>query len=223
MSAVLTQCFDAPEAALARDTIHRRLAPESGRCYLTFDDGPDPRWTPEVLEALAEARVTATFFVVGRLAASHAALVRATRAAGHVVACHSFSHRHAWLLTPASARREVLDGANAVADVLGERPQWYRPPHGRLSRTIREAAQEAGLRVALWSVSAIDWGPFASPARIRSRLRMLSAGDIVLLHDGPLRHNRPDQTLHVLPDVLAGLAKHGPPPAPLPTVATMAA
>ena len=208
-------------APLTKDVIYRRLAPESGHCYLTFDDGPDPRWTPAVLEALADAGVVATFFVVGRLAIAHAPLVRVTRAAGHVVGCHSFGHHHPWLLTPDRARREVVDGANAVADVLGERPQWYRPPHGRLNRSIREAAHEAGLRVALWSVSAIDWGPFASPGRILSRLRMLGAGDIVLLHDGPLRHNRPDQTLQVLPDVLAGLAKHGPPPAALPTIVTM--
>ena len=205
-----------------REQVLRRLAPESGRCYLTFDDGPDPRWTPAVLDVLAAARVPATFFVIGRLATAHAPLVRGACTAGHVVGCHSYSHRHPWLLSSERARREVIDGSNAIADVIGRAPQWYRPPHGRLSRAIREAAGEAGLRVALWSVSAIDWGPFASPARIRSRLRMLRAGDIVLMHDGPLRHNRPDRTLHVLPDVLAGLAKHGPAPAPLPTVATMA-
>jgi peptidoglycan/xylan/chitin deacetylase (PgdA/CDA1 family) len=115
----------------------------------------------------------------------------------------------------------VLDGADAVADVLGERPLWYRPPHGRLSRALCEAVDEAGQRVALWSVSAIDWGPFAAPDRIRARLGSVGAGDIVLLHDGPMRHNRPARMLQVLPDVLAGLVRRGLVPARLPAIVTM--
>jgi peptidoglycan/xylan/chitin deacetylase (PgdA/CDA1 family) len=203
--------------------VYRRLSPASGQCYLTFDDGPDPDWTPALLAVLAQARVTATFFVVGRLARAHAPLLRAASAAGHAIGCHSFTHRHPWLLSRARARREVFDGADAVADMLGERPLWYRPPHGRLSRAVCEAVDEAGQRVALWSVSAIDWGPFAAPDRIRARLGAVGAGDIVLLHDGPMRHNRPDRTLQVLPDVLAGLVQHGPVPARLPATVTMEA
>jgi peptidoglycan-N-acetylglucosamine deacetylase len=203
--------------------VYRRLPPASGRCYLTFDDGPDSRWTPAVLDALAGAGVGATFFVVGRLARAQGPLVRAASAAGHAIGCHSFTHRHPWLLSRARARREVFEGAEAVAEVLGERPLWYRPPHGRLSRALCDAVNEAGQRVALWSVSAIDWGPFAAPDRIRARLGSVGAGDIVLLHDGPMRHNRPDQTLRVLPDVLAGLVRRGPAPARLPATATMEA
>jgi peptidoglycan/xylan/chitin deacetylase (PgdA/CDA1 family) len=201
----------------------RSLPPESGRCYLTFDDGPDPEWTPHVLEVLADANVRATFFVLGRLALRHASLVREIRAAGHVVGNHSFSHRHPWLSSRDRVRSEVCDGADAIADVLGERPEWYRPPHGRVSPLVRQAAHESGQRIALWSVSAVDWGPMASSERIRSRLRMLRAGDVVLMHDGPLRHNRPGHTLLALPDVLVALARNGPPPAPLPATATMEA
>ena len=78
-------------------------------------------------------------------------------------------------------------------------------------------------RVALWSVSAVDWGPLATPERIRARLSALRAGDIVLMHDGPLRHNRPAHTLQVLPPLLAALTREGPIPAPLPVAATMTA
>lgn len=205
-----------PSAVDALPGVVRRLDAASGRCYLTFDDGPDPQWTPRVLDVLARAEVRATFFVIGRLAERSAPLLREIRAHGHVVGNHAFSHRHPWTLTRARARAEVRSGSDAISQALGERPQWFRPPHGRLGAYLVEAAREEGQRVALWSLSAIDWGPLATPERILSRLAGLQAGDIVLMHDGPLRHNRPDRTLEALPVVLAALARTGPEPAPLP-------
>ena len=201
----------------------RRIEGALDQCYLTFDDGPDPRWTPRVLEVLAQAEVQATFFVIGRLAERSAGLLREIRAAGHVIGNHAFSHRHPWTLTRARARSEVRCGADAIAQAIGERPRWFRPPHGRLGAYLAEAAREEGQRVALWSVSAVDWGPLATADRIHSRLRAVRAGDIVLMHDGPLRHNHPQQTLQVLPAVLAALVRDGPRPVPLPVAATMAA
>ena len=203
--------------------IVRLLDDGTGHCYLTFDDGPDPEWTPRVLDVLARADVLATFFVIGRLAQQSAGLLREVRAAGHVVGNHGFSHRHPWTLTRARARSEVRSALDTITQVLGERPQWFRPPHGRLGAYLVEAAREEGQRVALWSVSAVDWGPLATSDRIGARLAELRAGDIVLMHDGPLRHNRPDQTLQVLPALLAALARDGPAPAPLPVAVTMAA
>jgi peptidoglycan/xylan/chitin deacetylase (PgdA/CDA1 family) len=198
-----------------------RLDDGTPRCYLTFDDGPDPKWTPRVLDVLAESNAGATFFVLGRLALQHGDLVRRVHAQGHVIGNHSFSHRHPWTLTARAARREIRSGADAIADVLGERPAWYRPPHGRLGRHGADAARVERQRIVLWSVSAIDWGPLASPQRILDRLQRVKAGDVALLHDGPLRHNRPDRTLEVLPRLLAALARAGLAPATLPRDITM--
>ncbi len=208
-------------APLERPGVVRRIEGDEARCYLTFDDGPDPEWTPRVLDALAHCGVQATFFVIGRLAERSAGLLREIRAAGHVVGNHAFSHRHPWTLTRARARSEVRSGSDAIAQALGERPQWFRPPHGRLGAYLVEAAREEGQRVALWSVSAVDWGPLATPERILARLGALRPGDIVLMHDGPLRQNRPGHTLRVLPSLLATLLRDGPEPAPLPVLVTM--
>jgi peptidoglycan/xylan/chitin deacetylase (PgdA/CDA1 family) len=202
-------------------TIYRRLPDAAGRCYVTFDDGPDLTWTPRVLETLALAGVRATFFVLGNLAGAGASLLREAHAAGHTVGSHGFSHRHPWALSRAQARAQVRNGADAIAQVLGKRPEWFRPPHGRLGPFLGEAVREAGQGIALWSVSAVDWGPLATPHGICKRLRLIRTGDIALMHDGPLRHNRPDIMLQVLPALLAALASHGPTPAELPPLATM--
>jgi peptidoglycan/xylan/chitin deacetylase (PgdA/CDA1 family) len=171
--------------------------------YLTFDDGPDPHWTPRVLATLARHDARATFFVIGRLAARFGPLLREARAAGHAVASHGWSHRHPWTLDRAQARREVSGGADAIEQVLGERVHWFRPPHGRVTVHLAHAAHEQGQRIALWSLSALDWGPLGAPERIALRLARAAPGDIVLLHDGPRIHNRPAATLLALPAMLA--------------------
>ncbi len=211
------------EGTRGRDGAVMRFDGGAPRCYLTFDDGPDPQWTPRVLDALAAAGMRATFFVLGRLALQHAGLVRSALAQGHAIGNHSFSHGHPWTLTRAQARNEIRSGADAIADVTGERPAWYRPPHGRLGWHGLEFAQLEKQRLVLWSVSAIDWGPLASTRRIVDRLQRVRAGDIALLHDGPLRHNRPDRTLPGLPALFAALARAGLESAALPRPATMQA
>jgi len=193
-----------------------KQGPAAGdRMYLTFDDGPDPEWTPCILDLLADAGVHATFFVVGRRAREHGALLRRVAGAGHAVGNHSFGHRHPWLVSPSVARSEVRDGAAAIADLLGEAPSYYRPPHGRLRRCAMDEAQRCGESVVLWSRSAVDWGVLGRSHAIAARLRETEAGDIVLMHDGRGGINRPDSLCRVLPRFLADLRLRGLTPASL--------
>lgn len=184
-----------------------KRGPSDGeRIYLTFDDGPDPVWTPQVLDILAAAGACATFFVVGTSARANPGLLRRIADQGHEIGNHTGTHRHPWTLPPAAARREVLDGASAIADITGIRPQFYRPPHGRLRRCMVEEAQADGQATVLWSLSAVDWGPFGSARGILGRLRKAVPGDIVLLHDGGRGPNQPQHMTAVLPaffDVMA--------------------
>ena len=189
---------------------------DPGAVHLTFDDGPDLKWTPRVLDVLAAARTRATFFVVGRAARCAPDLVRRIAAEGHEIGNHSYSHRHPWTLREADARNEVRSGAAVIADVLGRAPRAFRPPHGRVRRCMLDEAQRSGQRTVLWSVSAIDWGPLGSASRIEARLRTAGAGDIILMHDGRNRHNRPDELVQVLSRALDELHNRGLTPAPLP-------
>jgi peptidoglycan/xylan/chitin deacetylase (PgdA/CDA1 family) len=173
--------------------------------YLTFDDGPDAEFTPRVLDLLDEAGMHATFFVIGEQALRSPALVRRIAAAGHGIGNHTFSHRHPWGMSESRARAQVRDGARAVSDVLGESPRYYRPPHGRSRTCMHEEARAQGETLVMWDLSAIDWGLLGTAARIDKRLARARAGDIVLMHDGRNRHNRPDQLLQVLPRFLQSL------------------
>ncbi len=189
-----------------RRAVMTRGPGEEGRVYLTFDDGPDAEWTPRVLDVLAAERVVATFFMIGREARRLPELARRVAAAGHEVGNHGYAHRHPWTLSGRAAQREVEDGAAAIADVVGAAPRFYRPAHGRLRRAMLEAAAQGGQVVVGWSRSAVDWGPFADAARIRRRLKRVEAGEIVLMHDGRNRHNRPAALVRCLPASLAALA-----------------
>lgn len=180
--------------------------------YLTFDDGPDPEWTPRILDLLAAAQVPAVFFVIGCHAREQPALVRRLAANGHQVENHTWSHRHPWTISSHVARREVHDGAAAIADLIGQAPRFFRPPHGRMRRCMREQAESSGQAVVLWNRSAIDWGPLGNSEGIAARLSRTRAGDIVLMHDGGRGINRPDQLVIALPAYLDDLGRRGLPP-----------
>lgn len=181
----------------------------ANRVYLTFDDGPDPEWTPRVLDALEKAGVQATFFAIGQQAQRLPDLMRRVHDAGHAVGNHTFSHRHPWLMSQRTARAQVRDGAKALGDVLGVEPRFYRPPHGRERACMSDEAHRCGEQVVLWNVSAIDWGPLGTADSIEKRLDAVKGGDIVLMHDGQNKHNRPDQLLQILPLFLRKLSDRG--------------
>lgn len=189
--------------------------PGRSMVYLTFDDGPDPRWTPQVLAALATAQVRATFFTIGACVQRWPELARRAQAEGHEIANHTFTHRHPWTMGPAAARQQVMDGAKAIADVLGRAPRFYRAPHGRNRRCMTEAARECGEAPVNWDISAIDWGWLGTGERIARRLYRVHAGHIVLMHDGANRHNRPEELLRALPRFLQDLQRRNLQAAPL--------
>jgi peptidoglycan-N-acetylglucosamine deacetylase len=181
--------------------------PRYGRVHLTFDDGPDPTWTPRCLEHLAHANAHATFFIIGVQATRHAALVRRIAGEGHAIGNHTLTHAHPWTIGARRARAEVRDGASALADILGFEVKFFRPPHGARRRCMLEEARARGESLVMWNVSALDWGWLGTSTRIAKRLARASDGDIILMHDGVNKHNRPDQLLSALPQFLSRIGE----------------
>src|SRR5919106_413669 len=122
------------------------------RIALTFDDGPDPVWTPRVLDALAERHVRGTFFLVGERAQRAAAAVRAIVGGGHEIASHGWSHRSLWLCGPRGTAEEI-DRAQATLTALsGTAPRYFRPPWGMVNAAMFPLLRARRLQPVLWSI-----------------------------------------------------------------------
>jgi peptidoglycan/xylan/chitin deacetylase (PgdA/CDA1 family) len=150
---------------------------------LTYDDGPNPRDTPRILDLLAERRATATFFVLAEPAAQHPDIIRRIVVEGHEVALHGPNHR---ALTDMSDR-EALDGIRrsraTVEDIAGVPVRLYRPPYG--SHTLRQAwgIRRLGLELIIWSGDALDWLHDTEAAVAKRAIAGIFPGAILLLHD----------------------------------------
>jgi peptidoglycan/xylan/chitin deacetylase (PgdA/CDA1 family) len=176
--------------------LHREVA-------LTFDDGPDPRYTEELLQLLRQYDARATFFLIGERARQNPELVRKIVAAGHEIGVHGMHHRHAWRMTPRQTLREMEQAIAVLRQITGRTPQWYRPPWGYFNGWTYRCGRHLGLKAVLWDVTARDWIPRQPAERIRARLfQRVKNGSIVLCHDGGDEPNTPGQTLAALRELL---------------------
>ncbi len=151
---------------------------------LTFDDGPHPEATPQVLELLAARGATATFFLVGEQVERRPALAAEIAATGHRVGVHCARHRNLMWLTPRQVADDLRRAEAAIAEATGAAPRLYRPPYGILTTAAVRFARRAGWEVVLWAREGHDWEAKATAASIvRGLTRRLGPGDVLLLHD----------------------------------------
>jgi peptidoglycan/xylan/chitin deacetylase (PgdA/CDA1 family) len=151
---------------------------------LTFDDGPDPAATPQVLDLLADRGVRATFFMLGSMVARSPGLAAEVAAAGHEVAVHGWQHRYLPLRGPWATRDDLASARDLVAASTGTVPRWFRPPYGVLSTAALIAARRLRLAPVLWTAWGREWRAGASPGSVYATLRAgLAGGGTVLLHD----------------------------------------
>jgi peptidoglycan-N-acetylglucosamine deacetylase len=170
--------------------VRRRFFPRlsglghSDHVAVTFDDGPDPAWTPAFLEVLAAARVRATFFMLGAMAARAPGLAAEVAGAGHEVAVHGWAHRYTILRSPRAVADDLARATDAVAGATGAQPRFYRPPYGVLSSGALAAARRLGLTPVLWTCWGREWTAGATPRSVATTLTStLAGGATVLLHD----------------------------------------
>lgn len=157
----------------------------SGRLLaITFDDGPDPRWTPQVLDVLARHQVRATFFLIGERAQAYPRIAERITRAGHAVGNHTMHHPHPFAtLPPSRVHQEIRQGQDAIAQATGAAPRLFRAPAGNWSTNILRQVEDAGLRAVDWSVDPKDWRS-PPPSRIVRALLRSRGGDVMLCHDG---------------------------------------
>lgn len=169
---------------------------------LTFDDGPDPIDTPDVLTILKEKQVRATFFVLGQAAQSNPYLLKRIIKEGHEIGNHSFNHDY--------QQRRLLEELNRtdqeVFAATGTHTHFYRPPGGILSKNQLETIKTNGHIVTLWSVDSKDWRNPGEKQIVDNVMRSVFPGAIILMHDGG---DHRTQTVKALSQLIEALRDQG--------------
>jgi peptidoglycan/xylan/chitin deacetylase (PgdA/CDA1 family) len=185
---------------------------EEALIALTFDDGPDPRFTPRILEILAEKKVLATFFVVGRRVRGNEALVKRIDGAGHLLGNHSdghglFFHFRLW----GALRAEIRACNQAIAQAIGKEPLLFRSPQGFKNPALGDVLRKLRMPAIAWQVRGLDALRCDASQIITRIVSGVRPGGIVLLHDGAGLMGNDDRapTIAALPELIERLRAAG--------------
>jgi peptidoglycan/xylan/chitin deacetylase (PgdA/CDA1 family) len=184
-----------------------------GKVAFTFDDGPDPAYTPKLLDMLNRHHVQATFFVLGSKAERYPELIRRMHDEGHQIGIHNYRHTANWIMWPWTVKRKQVDRTAAIIEgITGVRPAYYRPPWGIVN--LFDFLIRRHYRIVLWSLMVRDWRSDIGHEQLKQRLlEGLSDGEVVLLHDSGdtlgADSDAPEQMLMALEEVLAEADRRG--------------
>ncbi|MEK5390131.1 polysaccharide deacetylase family protein [Margalitia sp. FSL K6-0131] len=190
------------------------LRKDKAKCGVafTFDDGPDPKYTAQLLDLLKKHRIKATFFVVGSKAEKNPELILRMHHEGHLIGIHNYVHRSNWLMMPWTVRRDLEKSAAIIEGITGERPIYYRPPWGLMN--FFDFFLLGKFQLILWSKMFGDWrSKGGSKKIIHGILNHVKPGDIILLHDSGetwgANEDAPSYTIEGLKHVFTALKKQG--------------
>ncbi|MFG2985795.1 polysaccharide deacetylase family protein [Streptomyces sp. NPDC048258] len=171
---------------------------------LTFDDGPDPRYTPAILDTLARYGVRAVFFVCGEMATENRDLLRRMVAEGHVIGNHTWTHPLIPKLSRPALVSEIGRTSEVVQKAVGEAPVWFRAPYGAWNRAAFEIGAELGMEPLAWTVDTLDWKEPGTATIVSRVLSGAGPGVIVLSHDAGGNRSQSVQAISsYLPQLLA--------------------
>ncbi len=194
--------------------ITRRNPTAGNKVVLTFDDGPSEAFTPEILKILAEKKVFATFFLVGKHVEQYPEIARQIVDQGHEVGNHTYGHITVPNSPPPQLTAQIMRTNLIILQQAGTYPLYLRPPRGLYDMRMRRIAKLLGQELVLWSLSSQDWHPRATTAGvIRRVLDRVSPGDIILFHDsGSLLNSEGSSrrpTVEALGPIIDGLREKG--------------
>lgn len=224
IGAALAAIAHAGPALASIAPLRQRCAPRlagSGlpdRVALTFDDGPDPLYTPRLLRLLDDLGVTATFFLLGNMLERQPQLGRDIVAAGHEIGLHGYQHRVLLRVGPAATYADLAQGRDIIEEVTGVAVTWWRPPYGVLTGPALASAAALGLRPVLWTAWGKDWTSHATAASVLATVESgLRPGGTVLLHDSDCTSapGSSAATLAALPTLVERIRARGLTPGPL--------
>lgn len=190
--------------------MHNRLLYTGNRYLpeiaLTFDDGPNPYYTPQVLAILQQFGIKATFFCIGRQVARYPDLVKQEYTDGNLVGNHSWSHPNLALLSGSEIVSQINFTIDAIQQAIGIRPTFFRPPYGVFNERVLTKANLLGLTTIIWNDEARDWTMPGTDVIVSRILNLAGDGAIILLHDGGGDRS---QTIAALPAIITTLQSRG--------------
>jgi len=173
---------------------------------LTFDDGPNPPYTAQILAILERYHVKATFFCVGKQVQAYPGLVKQEYDSGYLVENHSWSHANLPFLSDASLLWQFSTTQNIIEHATGARPTYFRPPYGAFNAAVLTNANRFGLSTVLWNVDPRDWSRPGVNTIVARIIAQTVNGSIILMHDGGGDRS---QTVAALPIVITWFLRHG--------------
>lgn len=172
-----------PVKASGREDVVYSWKSAGKKIALTFDDGPHPTQTPEILDILEEYGIRATFFVIGQNAEWYGDCLKMVYEAGHEIGNHSHTHANLTEAGYESVCREIEEAERLIGERIEYRPHLLRPPGGQMGEDLYRAASERDYTVICWSVDTLDWAHTPSDAIVENVLTNAEGGDIILFHD----------------------------------------
>ncbi|MEH2297773.1 polysaccharide deacetylase family protein [Nostoc sp.] len=182
-----------------------KLTPEQKVIALTFDDGPWPESTAQVLDILKKNQIKGTFFLIGQNVKNYPGLVKQEIAEGHVIGNHTWHHWYQFL-NPQAAAYEIVHTADLIYQVTGIKTNLFRPPGGIMHNGVADYARNSKYAIILWSSDSVDYSRPAVPKLINNVFRKAKPGGIVLMHDGGGNRSK---TVQALPEIIANFRKQG--------------
>ena len=180
---LLIEGLSLPLAATPKIVYKHASAGEARRVALTFDDGPHPRYTPQILDILSEYGIKATFFVVGENARSYPHLIERIITEGHEIGNHTYSHCRTATTDRTALEKDMRACNRVLADITGQSPRLFRPPEGVCSADVKEICDAMGYTIVLWSVDTRDWAHPSVGEIVQNVCSNTKDGAIILMHD----------------------------------------
>ena len=163
--------------------VYRKIKNDSKKIALTFDDGPHPRYTPQILDILDQYDVKATFFVVGINAKYYPDTLQLITEKGHEIGNHTYTHPHVSMINTYKLKKEVENCESQIYSLVDERTKLFRPPEGMIDETVLGTIDQLDYKVVLWNIDTRDWA-HTPPDKISEHVTQnISDGDIILMHD----------------------------------------
>ncbi|MDR6880341.1 polysaccharide deacetylase family protein [Bacillus sp. 3255] len=191
------------------DTFKLRGSSQEKKVALTFDDGPDTRFTPKVLDALKASQVKATFFVLGSQANTHPDVVRRIAREGHVIGNHSYSHANLPTLSVDKFQGQIMNTENVLQGLIGYAPKLIRPPYGAINEEQVRWVADHHYLIVNWNVDSLDWKSLNADQVLQNIMQQTKPGSIILQHSGGAESQDLSGTVQAIAPMIAKLKAAG--------------